>query len=258
MNQVIKHKPAYTVLAEIYDSVMQEVDYDTWSDYIDDLIMLHHHEAEDLLELACGTGTMAISMEKLGYYNVMATDISPYMVQKAREKAKKYNSDVIFKPLDFLNIDLEEKFDVAFMVFDSLNYLHNKEDILKLHQQVYNVLRPDGLFIYDFTTPRNSRKAIRYLNDEEDTIDDKYWYHRMSTFDEKERIHTNIFDIRKQSSDNSEAEQNYREEHHQKIYTFDEILPIVDKSPFNLVKAYDGFDFRPAHKKSLRITMVLR
>ena len=66
------------------------------------------------------------------------------------------------------------------MVFDSLNYLHSKEDIATLHEQVYNVLKPNGIFVYDFTTPRNSKKAIRYLNDEQDTVNDRYSYHRSS------------------------------------------------------------------------------
>lgn len=249
---------SYSVLAEIYDAVMKDVDYEAWTDYIDEIIMMHHHEARDVLELACGTGTMALSMEELGYYNITATDLSPEMIQKARIKAKKADSDVHFQTLNFLDIDLNKSFDAVFMVFDSLNYLHSKEDIATLHAQVYDILNPGGIFVYDFTTPRNSKKAIRYLNDEQDTIKNSYTYYRSSQYDEKNRIHTNTFDIKKINEPASSAPSVFREEHQQKIYTMNDIMPIVKESPFRLLKAYDGFELKPAHKRSLRITMVLR
>lgn len=248
---------SYSVLAEIYDAVMKDVDYEAWTDYIDEIIMMHHHEARDVLELACGTGTMALSMDEIGYYNITATDLSPEMIKQANQKAAEAESDVHFQTLDFLNIDLDKKFDAVFMVFDSLNYLHSKEDILTLHKQVCNVLKPNGIFVYDFTTPRNSKKAIRYLNDEQDTVNERYRYHRSSRYDEGNRIHTNTFEI-EEINDSPAAPSVFREEHHQKIYTMNEIMPIVEESPFRLLKAYDGFELQPAHKRSLRITMVLR
>ena len=249
---------SYSVLAEIYDAVMKDVDYEAWTDLIDELIMLHHHEARDLLELACGTGTMALSMNEIGYYNITATDLSPEMIKKARQKAAQADSNIHFQTLDFLNIDLDRTFDAVFMVFDSLNYLHSKEEILTLHEQVYNVLKPGGIFIYDFTTPRNSKKAIRYLNDEQDTVNNQYTYHRSSRYDEKKRIHTNTFEIEKYNKNKGAAPSIFREEHQQKIYTMNEIMPIIEESPFRLLKAYDSFDMKPAHKRSLRITLVLR
>lgn len=246
------------MLAEIYDAVMKDVDYEAWTDYIDEIIMLHHHEALDVLELACGTGTMALSMEELGYYNITATDLSPDMIRQAKRKARKADSEVDFQTLDFLDIDLEKRFDVVFMVFDSLNYLHSKKEIARLHEQVHTILKPNGIFIYDFTTPRNSRKAIRYLDDEQDTVHNRFTYHRSSRYDEKNRIHTNTFEIEQFSGAASDKPVHYLEEHHQKIYTMNDIYPIVEESPFRLVQAYDGFELKPAHKRSLRITMVLR
>lgn len=251
-------KRSYSILAEIYDVVMQDVDYEAWSDYIDEIIMTHHHEAQDLLELACGTGTMALSLEELGYYSITATDLSPEMIQKAKRKAAIAESDVEFKVLDFLNIDLDKTYDAVYMVFDSLNYLHKKKDILKLHNQVHNVLKPGGIFVYDFTTPRNSKKAIRYLNENQARINNEFSYYRTSSYDESNRIHTNTFEITQANDKLSGNLERFREEHHQKIYTLKDLMPVVEKSPFSLLKAYDGFELKPAHKRSLRITMVLR
>jgi len=254
----ISTKPNYSVLAEIYDQVMHDVDYEAWTDYIEEIIMQHHHKAEDLLELACGTGTMALSIEEFGYYNIVATDISPQMIEIAQKKAKKERSDVEFKTMDFLELDLDRKFDIVYMIFDSLNYLHNDDHILKLHQNVREVLNPDGLFIYDFTTPRNSMKAISYLDKEEQQVNDSVRYQRESKYDHKDRVHTNTFKIERLSPQSGEIVQSFQEVHKQRIYSLEEITDLINKTDFEIIEAYDGFQLVPARKNSLRITMVLK
>ncbi|MDR9364046.1 MAG: class I SAM-dependent methyltransferase [Balneolaceae bacterium] len=258
MTLTLKEKPTYSVLADIYDIVMADVDYETWADYIDEIILMHQPTARSILELACGTGTIALSLEELDCYEISATDGSPDMIRIARQKAAKANSEINFQTMNFLNLSFERSFDVIYMVFDSLNYLHTKEDIIQLHKEVKNILNPGGIFVYDFTTPRNSRKAIRFLNNESKTIDGEYRYHRESSFNAKERIHTNRFHIEKLDETNGDIIETFEEQHQQKIYTLDDIQSIIKKTDFEVVRAYDGFELKPAHKKSLRVTMVLK
>lgn len=248
----------YSVLAEIYDTVMADVDYETWTDYIDEIILTHNPEAVDVLELACGTGTMALSLEELDCYNIIATDLSPQMIRVAREKGETAHSNVRFLAMDFLDIKLEQSFDVVYMVFDSLNYIHHPSEIIDLHFQVKKVLKPGGIFVFDFTTPRNSRKAIQYLNNEKKNVEPDYRYERISSYDFKNKIHTNKFLIQKMDLLSGEVVDTFHEEHHQKIYTLREIENIISKTDFTILKAYDGFKLKPAHSKSLRITMVLQ
>ena len=252
------HEENYSALAEIYDDVMGDVDYETWTDYIDDIIVEHNPESVDVLELACGTGTMALSLEELDCYNITATDASPEMIRVAREKAEKLQSDVEFTTMNFLDLRLGQTFDVVFMVFDSLNYLHTEEEILELHRQVRNVLKPGGIFIYDFTTPRNSRKAIHFLNNEERVVNRNFKYRRTSRYDEEKSIHTNCFIIDQTHPHTRKIQNTFREEHRQRIYTQREIETMIKKTDFKIVMAYDGFELKPAHSRSLRITMVLK
>lgn len=238
---------------------MHDVDYEAWADYIDEVIMLHHHEAEEILELACGTGTTALSLEELGYYIITATDGSKEMVVKARQKAAQTDSEIRFEQMNFLNIDIDRKFDVAFMIFDSLNYLHTEEEIKKLHQEVRKVLKPGGLFIYDFTTPRNSENAIQFLDNTGGEIDDRYRYIRSSSFDKSTHIHTNRFKIEQIDKENGGmVVDQFEEEHQQKIYSLKKIQSIVEQTDFEILQAYGGFELKPANSNSLRITMVLR
>lgn len=251
-----KKQPIYSALANVYDTLMHDVNYELWADYIDDLIQLHAPDAEELLELACGTGSVAISLDELGYYTITATDRSSAMIERARAKADETGSSVNFQTLDFLEIDLNEKFDIVFLVFDSINYLHKESDIMKLHEQVANVLKPGGYFIFDFTTPRNSRQAIRFLNNEEGISPDNYRYHRISHFNPRSNIHTNEFEIEKLSSDHHSVLERFVEVHEQKIYTLGQMKSIINQTGFRIIEHYDGFKLKKANEKSLRITVV--
>ncbi|MEX2573314.1 MAG: class I SAM-dependent methyltransferase [Balneolaceae bacterium] len=251
-----EHRPIYSVLAHIYDTLMSDVDYELWADYVDELIQIHAPGAEKLLELACGTGSVALSLDELGYYDITATDASPAMIEKAGQKGAEAGSSVLFKPLDFLNIDLDEKFDLVFLVFDSINYLHTEADILKLHEQVKKVLKPGGYFIFDFTTPRNSRQAVGYLNNEEGISSENYRFFRTSRFDAVNNMHINEFEIEKLGADRRTVKETFVEIHRQKIYTLDQMKAILKKTGYRMIDMVDGFSFDRADNKSLRITIV--
>lgn len=258
MEQNSINKEPYSALANIYDHVMSDVDYETWADYIDEIILTHHPEASRLLELACGTGTVALSLEELDCYSITATDGSAEMIHEAIKKATEKYSEIHFKQMDFLKFDLTEKFDVVYMIFDSLNYLHHDSEIIKLHKNVRSVLNPDGIFIYDFTTPINSRKAIRHLNRQKQEIDSSIRYFRDSSYDARQRVHTNSFKIEMKQGEDDSFSVSFSEIHQQKIYTLEQITSIIDETDFTILEAYDGFQLRPANEKSLRITMVLQ
>ncbi len=248
--------PNYSALAYVYDTLMEDVNYEAWADYLDELIQIHAPEAEKILELGCGTGSVALSLDELGYYDITATDKSPEMIGMAKKKEAGVGSNVKFEVADFLDLQLDETFDLAFLVFDSVNYLHTSEEIRTLLMQAGSVLKPGGLFIFDFTTPKNSRKAIQYLHREEGISPDNYRFYRTSNFDGKSRIHTNEFHIEQLSRDRKEVLASFTETHKQKAYTLKEIEPVISGTPFQTVSSYADFGLDKPTRKSLRITLV--
>lgn len=253
-----KLNPPYSSLADIYDEVMSDVDYETWADYIDEIIITHNPGANKLLELACGTGTIALSLEELDCYEITATDGSTDMIRVAKEKGASVNSKIHFEVMDFNNIKSSNNYDVVYLIFDSINYLKEEEQILKLHQDVKNILAPNGIFIYDFTTPRNSRKAVKYLDNDTHSIGNRYRYQRESSYDAKNQIHTNIFQIEQLKQNGETGTGLFKEIHQQKIYSQVYMRSLIEKTEFTILEAYDGFQLLSAHKNSLRITMVLQ
>lgn len=255
---MITQQPEYTKLARIYDAVMEDVDYDLWADYIDALMLKHHPGPQTVLELACGTGSLSLSLDELECYDIMGTDKSPQMIAQARRKNEEMRCNVKFEVMDFLDINLDRTFDIAVCVFDSVNYLHSSDEVLRFLEQAQKVLDPQSLLIFDFTTPRNSVQAIEYLHNEEGYTNDNYRFFRESVYDAEEQIHTNTFEIEKLDEDQETVLEQYREIHRQRTYTLEQMLDIIDQTAYNLVAKYDGFEFEEADKNSLRITMILQ
>ncbi len=255
--KTVEH-PEYSKLADIYDAVMEDVDYDHWADYIDALMLEHHPNPKTVLELACGTGSIALSLDELECYDILGTDKSPQMIKKAREKNNVRRCNVEFEVMDFLDINLDRTFDVVFCVFDSVNYLHETEEVQTFLREVQQILGPESLLIFDFTTPKNSIQAIDYLHNEEGYTDDGLRFLRESTYDAADQIHTNNFTIQKLDDDLETVLEEYRESHKQRTYTLEQMLDIISQTAYKLVAKYSDFEFEEADDNSLRITMVLQ
>lgn len=250
-------RPVYEKLAPIYDEVMYDVDYEEWADFIDTVIQHHRNETATVLELACGTGSLSLLLDELDCYEITATDASADMLKVARIKAGEANAGIKWKQIDFLDIRLEEEYDAVLILFDSINYLTETAQIEKLLQQVRKVIKPDGIFIFDFTTPGYSKTIVSLLNEDRIT-ENGYRYIRESSYDDRRRLHKNDFTIRKLDNDRKRVISECRETHIQKIYSLCEIQDIVSRSEFSILTSYQDFEMIEAGEKSGRVTMVLK
>lgn len=103
-----------------------------------------------LLELACGSGSHALALEKFGY-QILATDYSEDMLEIAGKKARRLSSTVEFRAQDMTELSLgDEPFDAAICLFDSIGYVATNDRISQVLEGVHRNLRPDGLFIFEF------------------------------------------------------------------------------------------------------------
>lgn len=254
----MKESPEYSALAHIYDTVMDDVDYESWANFIDEVLQVNHHDPITIMELACGTGSIALSLDELMCYDIMATDKSPQMIEIARHKKRKQMADVDFRVMDFLNIKLNKKFDAVISTFDSVNYLHDPKQVVQMLEEVQKILTPESIFVFDFTTPKNSIQSIQYLNNEEGYAPDNFRFFRKSKYDPRDQIHYNTFTIEKLAEDEETVLEKFQEVHKQRIYTLAEMLDIIGETEYTVLAKYDGFDLVDADSSSLRITMVLQ
>ena len=241
-------EPPYEGLAAIYDFVMRHVDYVSWASYVDTLLRKFGNGPETLVDLACGTGNATLEFSKLGY-EVSGVDASAAMVAVAQGKAASVESAVPFSTGDLRSLEGLGPFDAATCLYDSFNYLTTTEDAGAALESVAGLLKPEGVFVFDICTERNSLDHFRDVRDAEEGPG--FVYTRHSYYDADRRIQFNSFDI-------GYEDRRVCETHEQRIYEFEEMAAMVAASRFELLAAFDGFSMHRGSDRSDRVHFVLR
>ena len=136
--------------AELYDLFYAEKPYREESEFIHHCLQTYGKDVKNVLELACGTGTHALMLEKFGY-KINATDYSSDMLDQAQKKGKSSNSRVKFQLKDMRDLETpQNKWDAVVCLFDSIGYVATNENIQNVLNGVRRQLNPGGLFIFEF------------------------------------------------------------------------------------------------------------
>ncbi|MGP6138885.1 MULTISPECIES: class I SAM-dependent DNA methyltransferase [unclassified Jeotgalibaca] len=137
---------SYQIFSYFYDKVMDQSVYDDWMAYIEKY--RPNATGLDILELACGTGQVAVQLAKAGHH-VTGFDLSEDMLVLAQERMT--TEGVAF---ELLQGDMREladigQYDVCTCFSDSLCYLSEESDLEAVFEGVYANLNKDGLFLFD-------------------------------------------------------------------------------------------------------------
>ncbi|MBS13122.1 MAG: hypothetical protein CME19_16130 [Gemmatimonadetes bacterium] len=238
----------YSSLATIYDFVMRHVDYVHWADHVEALILRHNLVPSTMIDVACGTASLAVELTKRGY-RVNGADACDEMLDVGRSKVLEGGYEIGLYHRSFLELERLERHDCAVSLYDSVNYLMCVEDIDRMFENVHGIVHRGGLFIFDVCTETNSIRHFRDMRERE--RGDGFSYVRHSYFEEG--VQYNDFKIKF-----DEPRQDVHELHQQRIYPLREIKAAIDRSAFALEAAYDGFSFREPSEESDRVHFVLR
>ncbi len=201
-----------------------------------------------MLELGCGTGSLAVELTTLASYRYMATDASPAMIDVARRKMTKHGAPVQCQVADFRDLTLEDQFDIALLLYDGINYLVARAEINRMLSSVRRHLRRGGMFIFDQSTPANSLNNVDSFEDSGES--DEGCFARKSRFDEETNLHHTTFDI---SLRNGE----FHEHHVQRAYAVEELRALIAPADWLVIAALDGFTREPATGSSERVHWIL-
>jgi SAM-dependent methyltransferase len=107
-------------------------------------------------DLACGSGTTAVSLAKRGI-STFAVDNSPKMCRLAREKARRAGAVLQVLQADMRKFHLPERVDLVLCDGDAINHLDSKAELTRVAKCVARALRPGGWFYLDV----NNRAGFR-------------------------------------------------------------------------------------------------
>ncbi|MBN1479839.1 class I SAM-dependent methyltransferase [candidate division KSB1 bacterium] len=244
-----KNVAPYTALAPIYDRVMAHVNYERWAAYIHDIISCYRPASKWVVDISCGTGTFCLLLHIYGYH-VTGMDSSLPMLKQAVRKWS--TNPASFICADLSHLPLSERADVVVSLYDSMNYLLESSSWHASLLEISAQLQENGLFIFDVSTIYNSSKDFsQYVNKESFS---GARYVRKSTFDKKNHIQTNHFEIRLAQNPGMTL----CETHRQRIWPLEDIQAFIQDSPFDLLAGYKNFSFDPLTEKCERVHFVLK
>jgi len=247
--EVINVQP-YEQIGEFYDQLMSHVKYKEWADYINKIIKKQKSDISTLLDISCGTGTLALFLEKIGY-STFGSDISKSMIMQAAQKIRYSKCKVQVFQCDMRRLAVKQTFGAVICLYDSINYALAQDDFVEILNQVYGSLFRKGLFIFDVCTEYNSLKYFYDYHDSGET--EGFWYYRHSYYSPESKLQNNIFRIL--SKKNKKI---YIENHQQRIYLVSEILKMIASTKFKIKGMYKNYSFNKPDEKSERIHFVLK
>ncbi len=244
----------YNDFAEVYDLFMEDIEYDTWVNYLENIWDKFNIKPNLIAELGCGTGNITQRLAQKGY-DMIGIDISDTMLLKAKEKAMEDNLEILYLMQDMREFELYGTVDCIISLCDSLNYITEEEDLLEVFKLVNNYLEPKGLFIFDMNTEYKFKNILGdnvFAETEESAA-----YIWENFYDEEEKMneyYVNFF----VKEEKSQLYRRFEEEHYEKAYDIETVKRLIEKAGLKILAVYDAFTFEAPKSDSERIYFVVQ
>ncbi len=149
----------YQDFAEIYDGLMNDVDYESWAEYYTRLLSIYGIRSGKICECACGTGGLTLPLQRRGF-QMTGVDLSREMLWQAAQKARKNGMNIPFVQQDMRSLNLHKPVDAVLATCDGVNYLMTDEDLLSFFRAAKRAIRPGGALIFDVSTPHKLKNIL--------------------------------------------------------------------------------------------------
>lgn len=114
------------------------------------------------IDYACGTGHYSRLLKRLGAKNVLGVDLSPAMIETARQEENEKSLGIVYKVADAATMAVFGSFDVATAVF-LFNYAEDEQTLNRMFQSVAANIKPDARLVAVVPNPD-------FINGRRDTL----------------------------------------------------------------------------------------
>lgn len=246
---------AYTSFARVYDTFMDNVPYKEWADYLQDLLREYDIWDGLILDLGCGTGSMAEELAKRGY-DMIGVDNAEDMLEIAMEKRMESGYDILYLLQDMREFELYGTVRGIVSVCDSVNYITEDEDLLEVFRLVNNYLDPQGVFIFDFNTEYKYKEILGERTIAEEREECSFIWENY--YDEEDQINEYVLTLFIQDDEDDDLYRKYQEQHFQRAYTLEDMKKLLRRAGLVFETAYDAYTKEPVTEQSERITVIAR
>ena len=242
---------AYHELAQSYDRLTNDVDYDATVDFYFEILKREGLAPRTAVDLACGTGSVALRLAQKGL-QVTAVDMSWEMLMVAQQKAMEAGVYPQFACQKLQDLHLPRAVDLAVCALDSMDYILDPRDCERAIRRVYRMLNPGGCFIFDVNTPEKLRAMDGQVFLDED--EDVYCVWR-GEFDEKTNICSYGMDLFQRRG---EVWHRSFEEHREYAYSAGQLVGYLRGAGFTAIKVYADRSFDAPGAGEQRIYLKAR
>jgi SAM-dependent methyltransferase len=127
--------------------------YDEWASHMTEDVAFYVELAREadgpVVELAVGNGRVAIPVAKALGRKVIGIDLSPKMLEQARERAASEGVELDLRRGDMRDFELEEPAALVYSPFRSLLHMPSWADRRRVFKRVAGSLRPGGRFVWN-------------------------------------------------------------------------------------------------------------
>jgi len=234
--------------AAIYDDIMERVPYYYWYQYLKHILYYYNKRPVNIMELACGTGNM------MNYFSNKAKKI--YGIDKSEDMLaiaqKKFSEN---KSVRLFNTDMSKKikygnFDFIYSIFDSMNYILEFDELIKVFENVYSNLDEDGIFVFDINTEYRLMDIAEGTKKLEGDFYTCYWRDIVDQENEEWIVELNIY------LDQNDELENFTETHVETSYPLKKIKEGLLNIGFKQVDYYRSFTFSKGESKNDRVHFV--
>ena len=239
---------SYESLAGAYDTLMADAEYCRRADWLDRQLKRARNPVHTVLDLGCGTGTIACLLARRGY-QVTASDASAEMLTEAARKAEALEEDrPLFLCQPMQRLRLLKPVDAVVSTLDALNYLTRKEDVQETMRRVYRWLQPGGVFFFDINSPYKLRRMAGQMWADERPGVFCFW---QTDFSERTKICTYRVVLFTQRPDGA-WERSY-EEHRERAWEPEELLGWLRDAGFRSIRLSGDLCRRAPHSDEDRL-----
>lgn len=263
---------SYTGFAEVYDELMDNVPYEEWAAFLTAILKEHgvgsvtvSEDADELaknlaverntvLDLGCGTGTLTELLYRAGF-DMIGVDNSGEMLEIAERKKAKSGSDILYLLQDMREFEMYGTVGAVCSVCDSLNYILEEADMIKIFSLVHNYLYPGGIFVFDFNTVYKYEQVIGDTTIAENRDDCSFIWENY--YDPSCRI--NEYDLTVFVREGNDVRfRRFAETHYQRGYTLEEMKGFLEQTGLLFVKALDADTHEAVNVESERIYVIAK
>lgn len=253
----------YESFARVYDTFMDNVPYGEWADTLETLLKMDGIQEGLLLDLGCGTGNLTRLFALRGY-DMIGVDGSADMLEVALEKELpekgrilengSRRADILYLNQDMQEFELFGTVRAVLSTCDSLNYITDPNDLLKVFRLVNNYLDPGGLFLFDLSTVYDYEKLCADNTFAENRGEGSFIWE--NHYDPDTCL--NEYDLTLFIRQEGGLFRRCSETHLERAYTLETVKGLLAGAGLVFLNAYDGYSLNPLREDSERMLIAAR